>query len=467
MAQDKSSTKVQANIAMQSGSIFERPTWQTIEERFSKGATLHFLGLLSDGNIHSHIKHPIQLAQKAASQGCQKIRFHCLFDGRDVPDRSALKYLTQLESALAELRASDIDARVASGGGRMHVTMDRYESDWSVVERGYQAHICGVGPQFDSAEAALKTAYENPNASDQYLEPFVVCDDGQPIGRVEDGDALIGFNFRGDRMIQISSAIESKTFSHFKRPYHPDIFYAGMMEYDGDLKIPNHYLVSPPTIENTSGEYIVQAGLKTLAMSETHKFGHVTYFWNGNRSGCLDDGLEDYVEIPSDPTPFHLAPYMRAQEIADKTIEAIQKGRHDYIRINIANGDMIGHTGLLEPTIKACAFVDQQVKRIADAVYAAGGRLMVTADHGNCDDMALRNKDGSPKVKEDGAVIGRTSHTLAAVPFSLTGSGLEHYTLNKQIERPTLANVTTTTLELLGIQRPEGYEASLLKKSQT
>jgi 2,3-bisphosphoglycerate-independent phosphoglycerate mutase len=449
--------------ALADGSLLAGEGWRALVERFAGGGTLHLIGLLSDGGVHSRLDQVEQLLDGAADAGARRVRVHALTDGRDVPDATAPQYLDQLETKLEALRAAGVDARVASGGGRMHVTMDRYEADWSIVERGWRAHVLGDARGFASAKEALETfRAEDPRVTDQTYPPFVVVEDGAPVGTIEDGDAVCCFNFRGDRVLQISRAFTEDGFSAFARERVPDVCYAGMMEYDGDLKIPARYLVEPPQIERTAGEYLVHNGVRTFACSETQKFGHVTYFWNGNRSGRFDDELERYVEIESDRVSFDDKPAMKAAEIADATIEALRAGRFDLLRVNFANGDMVGHTGNLAATIEAMEVVDAALARLLAAVDEVGGRWLVVADHGNADDMAMRDKQGAPQRRGD-AVVPRTSHTLAPVPLAVGGAGLpDEVKLRADLPDAGLANVTATYLELLGFRAPEGWEPSLL-----
>ncbi len=449
--------------AIASGAIFEGAGWKKLSAAFATG-TFHVIGLLSDGGVHSRLDQMIALAEGAARSGAKRIRFHTLFDGRDVPDRSAQKYVDELEAVFARLKEKGVDARIASGGGRMRVTMDRYESDWSIVERGWHAHVLGDARAFPSVRAAL-TAFreETPDISDQNLPPFVITENGKPVGPILDGDAVVFANFRGDRAMQISRAFEEENFTPFDRVRRPHVVYAGMMEYDGDLHIPKTYLVAPPVIEDTSGEYLAAMGIRTFACSETQKYGHVTYFWNGNRSGRFSDALETYVEVTSNLPPFEDKPEMKANEIADVTVAAIASGKHDLLRVNFANGDMVGHTGKLEPTIRGLEATDAALARILDAVRAAGGIAIVTADHGNADDMALRDKKGAPLKDAQGKVQARTSHTLAPVPFVVTGPGLPtSVRLRHDLKTPGLANVAATVMNLLGFEAPSIYEPTLL-----
>jgi 2,3-bisphosphoglycerate-independent phosphoglycerate mutase len=388
---------------------------------------------------------------------------HVLLDGRDVPDGSAEVYLDALERHLELHRGAGVDACVASGGGRMLVTMDRYDSDWSIVERGYRAHVLGeaehVGPSARSILAEVRRA--QPSISDQQLPPFVVVDaNGLPVGAMHDGDAVLLANFRGDRAIQFCRSMEEQAFSAFDRPRRPNVAFAGMMEYDGDLKVPTHYLVAPPVIEATSGEYLAHNGIRTFACSETQKYGHVTYFWNGNRSEKFDDQRETYCEVPSLPPPVEVNPHMAAEAVADAAIDALQSGRYDLVRINFANGDMVGHTGNLEATKHACRVVDAQLTRVLEAVQRVEGRFLVVADHGNADDMAQRDKDGRPRMNAAGAVMARTSHTLAPVPCVV--GGVLPATIRLRDTPSGLASVAATTLNLLGFSAPTAWAPSLL-----
>ncbi|MDD3089093.1 MAG: 2,3-bisphosphoglycerate-independent phosphoglycerate mutase, partial [Candidatus Omnitrophica bacterium] len=335
------------NAAISDGSIFTAELWPELENRVKKNdSVFHFIGLLSDGNVHSHIDQLLAMVGRLADDGVRKVRVHALLDGRDVPERSALTYIERVEAAFSKIRAEKgYDYRIASGGGRMVTTMDRYGADWSVVKRGWDAHVLGVGRQFSSAREAVETYYrEDPGMTDQYMDSFVVAEGGKPVGTINDGDSVVFFNFRGDRAIEISRAFDDKDLKEFDRVRVPDVLFAGMMEYDGDLHIPKHYLVSPPEIDLTVSEYLCASGVTMFAISETQKFGHVTYFWNGNKSGYVCKDLELYVEIPSDRIQFDKAPAMKAPEIEKKTEELLKSGKYRFGRLNFANGDMVGHT---------------------------------------------------------------------------------------------------------------------------
>lgn len=448
--------------AIASGSLFQGEVWQQSIARVKEsGQPLHFVGLLSDGNVHSHIDHLLAMLRNAAAQGAPALRVHALLDGRDVPETSALSYVATLEATLAELRASGCDARVASGGGRMTTTMDRYEADWSIVERGWKVHVRGEGRHFSSLEEAVNTLREETGAIDQFLPEFVIADEGGPVGPIRDGAAVIFFNFRGDRAVEISRAFLDEDFDAFDRGPRPDVLYAGMMQYDGDLQLPPRFLVAPPSIDETMGEYLARNGVSQFACSETQKYGHVTYFWNGNRSGMFDEGLETYREIPSDVLPFEQRPWMKAAEITDATIAAIQSGDHRHLRINYANGDMVGHTGHRDAAVMSVETVDLMLARLLPVIRKAEGAIIVTADHGNADQMfELDKKTGEYQRHGDG-FRAKTSHTLNAVPCHIWAPGRE-LTL-AGVNGAGLSNVAATTMQLLGYRAPADFGASLLK----
>jgi len=442
------------NQAIADGSIFLSEQWTTLMNRHLSSGTLHFIGLLSDGNVHSHIDHLYAMLQHAAEAGVRSVRVHPLLDGRDVDEKSALRYVLPLEETLRDYSVREgYDYRIASGGGRMNVTMDRYNADWDVVRRGYDAHVKGKGRAFGSAGEAIQTYYdEDPAITDQYLDSFVVAENGEPVGRITDGDSVIFFNFRGDRAIEISRALTETDFTEFDRGPLPDVYFAGMMEYDGDLHIPRNYLVNPPSIDRTVGEYLCAAGVRSFAISETQKYGHVTYFWNGNNSGYIDDSLEQYVEIPSDKIEFDKAPKMKAFEITERALKLLEEG-YDFGRINFANGDMVGHSGRLDPAIVAVETVDECVGRLVEKVLAMNGVVIITADHGNSDEMF---------TEKNGERIPKTSHTLNPVPFCIIDSREDRTYDLSPIAQPGLANVAATLLNLLGFEKPVDYEESLI-----
>ena len=456
------------NKSIETGALFEGRVWKELTANVKNHRSrLHFIGLLSDGNVHSHINHLEALLAEAKKEGVKKAYIHILLDGRDVPSTSALQYVDRLESFLSGLKKeSDIDFAIASGGGRMKITMDRYQADWSMVELGWKTHVKGEGRRFGSAREAIeRLREENPGILDQDLPPFVIARDHEPVGPIERHDSVIFFNFRGDRAIEISQAFENDDFDKFDRGPRPDVLYAGMMEYDGDAHIPRRFLVSPPGIDRTLGEYLVLAGIKQLAVSETQKFGHVTYFFNGNRSGKFDESLEDYVEIPSDKVPFEERPWMKAAEITDEVVQVIVKGEYRFIRLNFPNGDMVGHTGVLQAVEIAVETVDLCLGRILEAVRKANGILVVSADHGNADDMYERDAKTRKVVidPETGRPKTKTAHSLNPVPFYLyEPTGLVKIRISSHRDLG-ISSLAATCLKLLGFDPPEDYTPSIIE----
>ncbi len=452
--------------SIESGKMFASDTWKTvIANTLDNGSTLHFLGLFSDGNVHSHIDHLKAMIEQAKREGVKRARVHILIDGRDVGETSALDYILPFEDFMASLCDDSFDICIASGGGRMQITMDRYEADWSMVERGWHTHVLGDARMFDSAKAAVETYRNELHVIDQDLPPFVIAKDGKPVGTIEDGDSVIFFNFRGDRSIEISKTFDSESFDKFDRVRYPKVVYAGMLEYDGDLHIPSRFLVNPPEISNTMSEYMANTGIPVLAISETQKYGHVTYFWNGNRSGKFSESLETYIEIPSDVVPFEQRPWMKCAEITDALIEALESGKYRYLRVNFPNGDMVGHTGSLAATRCSMEALDLQLARILKVVDALGGVALITADHGNADEMyETDKKTGAPKANKDGSFKAKTSHTLNPVPCIIYDNfHADKYTVKKDEGSFGLSNVAATMVNLLGYKAPDMWDESIIE----
>lgn len=451
--------------AILSGRMFESEVWEKIISNCKGGSspgTLHFLGLFSDGNVHSHIDHLKAMITQAKKDGAGRVRVHILLDGRDVGETSALDYVDTFEEFLSSLsKDGGFDARIASGGGRMIITMDRYEADWSMVEKGWNTHVLGEGRLFGSAREAITTLREETGKIDQDLPPFVIAEkDGSP-GKMEDGDSVIFFNFRGDRAIEISKAFENRPCG-FTKKQNVNVTFAGMLEYDGDLHIPENFLVPPPDITNTMGEFLVKKGYRQLAISETQKFGHVTYFWNGNKSGKFSETLEEYVEIPSDIVPFEERPWMKCAQITDALIEKIKSGEFDFLRCNFPNGDMVGHTGNFIATKIAVEALDLCLSRIIKAVDEAKGILILTADHGNADEMFELDKNGYAKTDSKGHNKPKTSHTLNRVPcYIYDNFHKDGYDFLRGDFG--LANIAATVVTLLGEDPLPVWETSMVK----
>lgn len=444
------------NESLESGKIFASEAWNKCVEQVKKSnGAMHFIGLLSDGNVHSNIEHLFKMLDGAKKDGVKKAFVHILLDGRDVPATSALTYVEALEQKLVTLNDEIFFGQIASGGGRMKITMDRYKANWKMVEEGWKTHVLGEGRQFKNAQEAIETyRAENEGIIDQDLFAFVIGKEGKAIGTVEDGDSVILFNFRGDRAIELSMAFDDDEFPYFDRIRRPQIVYAGMLQYDGDLHLPKNFLVNPPEIINTLSELCVNAGLKQFAISETQKYGHVTYFWNGNKSGKFSEALETYEEIPSDIVPFDERPWMKCSEITDRLLEVVNTEEYDFIRCNYPNGDMVGHTGNYDAVIVSMEALDLNLKRLIPVALSHGYTVMVTADHGNADEMLEKNKKG--------VIAVRTAHSLNPVPFVIVDPEKRFDIAEK--DSYGLANVAPTVADVLGLEPFEDWMSSMLKK---
>ena len=449
--------------AIAEGAIWQGGAWKEIVAGAKAGrGVLHFIGLFSDGNVHSHIDHLKAMVVQAKAEGVKTVRIHALLDGRDVPETSALEYVVPFEAFLRDISTGGFDARIASGGGRQYITMDRYDANWPMVERGWHTHVLGEGPQFANATEAVNGLRErNPGTIDQDLPEFVIAENGKPIGTIEDGDSVVFYNFRGDRAIEITRAFVEEHFTEFDRVRTPRVTYAGMLQYDGDLQLPKRFLVAPPAIKDTSGEWFSKSGLAQFACSETQKFGHVTYFWNGNRSNKFEG--ETWQEVPSDVVPFEQRPWMKAAEITDAMIAALQSGQYKVLRCNYANGDMVGHTGNFRAATMAIEAVDLALSRLLPAIDAAGGVALITADHGNADEMfELDKKTRQPAQNKDGSFKAKTAHTLNPVPLILYDNVSGGRLGLGQTDTAGLSSIAATVANLLGLQKHEKWDDSVL-----
>ncbi len=460
------------DIAIRSGVLFNpedesSKTWNAMVDQVdTRGSTLHLIGLLSDGNVHSHIDHIEALLKDAAKKNVQRVRLHVLLDGRDVSGQSAHVYVQRIESLLRVLSTNGRDYRIASGGGRMLVTMDRYEAEWSMVELGWHVHVLGDGPHWGSALEAIAAARKvDPDLNDQFLPPFVIVENDVPIGTIKDDDAVLLFNFRGDRAIELARAFDSDDFVPFLRVRRPDVFFTGMMQYDGDLGVPKNFLVGPSKISGTMGELLAEQGVKQLAVSETQKFGHVTYFWNGNRTDPFSASLEKYIEVPSDRVIFDTRPWMKAAEITDATIEALQEDPDiRFARINYPNGDMVGHTGNLAAAIISVEATDLSLARLIKAVEKMDGALIITADHGNADEMfEINAKSGEFNLDSQGRKIPMTAHTLNKVPLWIYAPSIKGTIELQDLNVRRLSDIAPTALMLLGFEAPESMDPPLIR----
>ena len=436
--------------SIENGTLFASSVWQDLVANAKSGKAMHFMGLLSDGNVHSNISHLIALLKAAKAAGVKCAYCHILLDGRDVPATSALEYVGQLENVLAELNTDGCDYAIASGGGRMQVTMDRYEANWGMVEAGWRTHVQGIGRQFASAKEAIETYRAETGCIDQDLPAFVVARNGQPVAKIANGDSVILFNFRGDRAQEISLAFDRKDFDKFDRGDYTGVKFVGMLQYDGDLNIPENYLVQPPVITNTLTEVLCEAGIREFACSETQKYGHVTYFWNGNRSGKVSEELEEYLEIPSDVIPFEQAPAMKCKEVTAAMIEAMESGKYQFLRCNYPNGDMVGHTGVMDAVVTSMEALDACLGQLLACADKCGYMVLLTADHGNADQMT--------EIKK-GKTAVRTAHSLNPVPFIIYDKDNDWTIVEGEYG---LANVAPTVVKMMGLTAPDCWEASMV-----
>lgn len=507
--------------AFATGDIWASKAWQGaikfLKNHEKVHPTLHFAGIFSDGGVHSDIRHLEKMIQQAYDEGIRKIRIHCVFDGRDVSPQSEPKYIERIEKFCSKFK--DADFRIASGAGRMVATADRYESDWGMVKRGWDMMVHGKAPyEFTSAIEAIKSfRKENPRIQDQYLPAFVIVEDlasrsalaaraikakatgvsgsrkTVPIGKVQDGDAFIYYDFRADRAVEIAQAFTELNFDKFDRSKNnskksstkstevkskngalsiknktnlkcakdqtttssttsnwlPDIYFAGLTEYNSDKHIPKNILVPPVKIQDPLNVFLGQNKISQMAISETVKFGHITYYFNGNSYKKMP--CEGQIEIVSDTQPFNTRPWMKSAEITDTAIMALDK--FQFVRLNYPGGDMVGHFGELQPTIIAMEAIDTQLARLAAKIDQLGGMMIITADHGNAEELV--DKDGNPK----------TAHTTNPVPciFYDNTKNAKLYR-NAGLKNPGLANIAATVATLLGLpDYPAIWQKPLIK----
>ncbi len=428
------------DLAIEQGDFFRNPVlFEAMARIRQKGGKLHLMGLLSDGGVHSHMEHLYALLQMARQQGLDDVCVHAFLDGRDTPPQSGADYLAQLEEYLTRSGS----ARIATVVGR-YFAMDR-DHRWDRVEQAYRAMTEGIGRYFDSATAAIQQAYAE-GQTDEFVAPCVIDGGGVP-GTVDDGDGLIFFNFRGDRAREISRSFTEEGFSGFERRKKPRLSdFVCLTEYDQTLALPVAF--PPASYSAILGEVLATAGLTQLRIAETEKYAHVTFFFNGGNEEPFPG--EDRVLIPSpkEVATYDQKPAMSAFEVTEEVLKRVSGGQYDVIVLNYANPDMVGHTGNLAAAVEAMEAVDVCVGRVVDTVLAAGGSLIITADHGNCEQM--RAADGSP----------HTAHTGNPVPLILVDPDRRQASLRSG----KLADIAPTMLELLNLpQPPEMSGRSLLR----
>jgi 2,3-bisphosphoglycerate-independent phosphoglycerate mutase len=422
------------SLAVEEGTIAENEVLLNAMEK-AKGARLHLIGLLSDGGVHSHNTHLYALLQMAAKMGLENVYVHAVLDGRDVPPRSALGYLQELEEKIRQIGTG----KVATVSGRYY-TMDR-DKRWERVEKAYRCLTNGEGLRAATARQAVEEGYKR-GENDEFLQPTLVDE----RGRVRDGDSIIFFNFRPDRAREITRAFVDKDFQGFAlKPMR--VFYTCMTQYDATLSVPIAFPAQ--NLDDTLGQVISRAGLLQLRIAETEKYAHVTYFFNGGKE--VPNPGEDRALIPSPKVAtYDLMPEMSALQVRDEVLARIDSSKYDLIVLNFANPDMVGHTGIFDAAVKAVEVVDGCVGAVVDEVLKKGGAVLLTADHGNAEKM-IDLTTGQP----------HTAHTTNPVPFTLIVNEGQKYSLR---EDGILADIAPTALELLHIPQPEAMSGKSLIK---
>ena len=416
--------------AIENGSFFANAAYhKAMDACKEKGTALHLYGLLSDGGVHSHIRHLYALLQMAKEEGLTKVYIHCFLDGRDVSPTSGVNFVTALRDKCAELGVG----KIATVMGRYYA-MDR-DKRWERLQLAYDAMVYGEGIQNEDPVDAVAQSYA-AGITDEFMEP-VVCDGD---GTISDNDSIIFFNYRPDRAREITRAIVDPDFDGFQREFFPTTYICNT-EYDAAM--PNVTVAWPRIrVENGLGEYLSEMGMTQLRIAETEKYAHVTFFFNGGVETQYPG--EDRVLVPSPKVAtYDLQPEMSAYEVCDKCVERIESGAYDVIILNFANCDMVGHTGVLSAAVKAVETVDECVGRVVDATLKMGGIAMVTADHGNAEDM--QQPDGTPM----------TAHTTNVVPFILCGAASE-------LREGRLADIVPTMLDVMGLNQPAEMDGRTL-----
>ena len=410
------------------GDFFKNPALLgAIENCKKNNSALHFAGLLSNGGVHSHNKHLYGLLRLAKENGIENVHVHCFMDGRDVPPRSGAGFVEELVSQIRQIGVGDI----ATVMGRYYA-MDR-DNRWERVEKAYNAMVLGEGNTCESAVTAMNESYNN-DVTDEFVVPTVIVKDGAPVGKIQENDSVIFFNFRPDRAREITRTIVDPDFSGFDRKFFKT-YYVCMTQYDATM--PNvEVAFKPESLSNTFGEYISKKGLRQLRIAETEKYAHVTFFFNGGVEQVYDGEDRALINSPKVAT-YDLQPEMSAPEVTDEVVKRIESGEYDVVVLNFANCDMVGHTGVFEAAVKAVETVDECLGRVVDAILKMGGKALITADHGNADQM-VNYETGGPF----------TAHTTNVVPLVLIGDGA------KELKNGRLADLAPTMLDLMGLEKP-------------
>ena len=420
--------------AINDGDIYENETLiEACENCKKNNSAIHFAGLLSNGGVHSHIEHLYGLVEFAKRQGVEKIYIHCIMDGRDVSPTSGVEFVKQLGDELSKIGAG----KIATISGRYYA-MDR-DNNWNRVQKAYDAMVNGVGAEVCNPVDAILASYETKDENgalltDEFIVPMVVCENGEPVGKISANDSVVFFNFRPDRAREITRTLVDPEFSGFERELLP-LYYVCMTQYDANM--PNvHVAFKPQTLTNTFGEYISKKGLKQLRIAETEKYAHVTFFFNGGVEAVYEGEDRKLIASPKVAT-YDMKPEMSAYEVADACVELINEDKYDCIILNFANCDMVGHTGVFEAAVKAVEAVDECLGKVVDAILKKDGKVLITADHGNADCLV------DPETK---GVF--TAHTTNPVPLILIGAG------DVGLNRGKLCDLTPTMLDLMGLDKP-------------
>jgi 2,3-bisphosphoglycerate-independent phosphoglycerate mutase len=428
------------NLAIREGEFEQNETLlAAVKHAKEKGTNLHLFGLLSDGGVHSHIEHLYALLRLAKSEGLEKVYIHGFLDGRDVAPQSAETYLKELNEKTEEYGVGEI----ATLSGRYY-SMDR-DKRWERVEKSYRAMVYGEGPSYTSAEECVKDSYEN-GIYDEFVLPSVITkEDGSPVATIQDEDAVIFYNFRPDRAIQISNTFANEDFRSFDRgEKHPKSLHFVCLTHFSET-VDGYVAFKPINLDNTLGEVLSQNNLKQLRIAETEKYPHVTFFMSGGREAEFPGETRILIDSPKVAT-YDLKPEMSAYEVTDALLAEIEGDKQDAILLNFANPDMVGHSGMLEPTVKAIETVDECLGKIVDAILAKGGTAIITADHGNADEVITL--EGNPM----------TAHTTNPVPVIVTKQGLELR------EDGILGDLAPTMLTLLDVAQPKEMTGKTLIK---
>ncbi len=412
----------------------KKPFLDLAKKLQQNGNNLHVMGLLSDGGVHSHIEHLFAILRFAKEQGIQNTYVHCFMDGRDVPPASGLDYIKQLEAFIEKLHYG----KIATVSGRYYA-MDR-DNRWDRIEKAYRAIALGEGVIVNSAEQAMEQSYAE-GKTDEFVLPSVICENQKPVTKVSDGDGMIFFNFRPDRAREITRTFIEQDFEPFARKYI-SVDFLGLTQYDETFtNLSTGYTQEELNVSmlNNLGEYVSKCGKKQVRIAETEKYAHVTFFFNGGVEKCNEG--EDRVLVPSPKVAtYDLKPEMSAYEVTEKALEAVNSGEYDLLIMNYANCDMVGHTGMMDAAEKAVRTVDQCVAKVVDAILKQGGAAIITADHGNADQMVYYDQP-----------VPFTAHTTNPVPFILVDDKRKDVQLRKDGK---LGNIAPTLLEMMELRKP-------------